>query len=144
MFNQLTLLGHLTRDIELRYTTTGSAIGNSAIAVTRKFTTNGERREETCFIDITFFGKQAEIAHQYLAKGSKVLLSGELKFEQWQDNAGNNRSKHKMLVKGMEMLGKPKQDGQQAQQSQANRPAQQAQQSQDDLYEYADDDTIPF
>lgn len=105
MFNKVVLVGNLTRDIELRYTTTGSAIGNSAIAVTRKFTTNGERREETCFIDITFFGKQAEIANQYLNKGSKLLVEGRLKFEQWTDSNGQNRNKHTVTVENMEMLG---------------------------------------
>ena len=110
MFNKIVLVGHLTRDIELRYTTSGSAIGNCGIAVTRKFTTNGEKREETCFIDISFFGKQAEIANQYLNKGSKVLIEGRLKFDQWTDSNGQNRSKHTVAVENMEMLG----DGQRA------------------------------
>lgn len=74
MFNKVILLGHLTRDVELRYTQGGTAIGNSAIAVTRKMTINNERREETCFIDIAFYGKTAEIANQYLKKGSKLLV----------------------------------------------------------------------
>ena len=82
MFNKIVLVGHLTRDIELRYTQGGAAIGGCGIAVTRKYTLNGEKREETCFIDITFFGKQAEIANQYLNKGSKVLIEGRLKFDQ--------------------------------------------------------------
>ena len=72
MFNKIVLVGNLTKDIELRYTQSGAAIGSSGIAVTRKFNVNGEKREETCFIDITFFGKQAEIANQYLNKGSKL------------------------------------------------------------------------
>ena len=105
MFNKVVLVGNLTRDIELRYTTNGAAIGNSAIAVTRRFTANGERREETCFIDITFFGKQAEIANQYLNKGSKLLIEGRLKLDQWTDNNGQNRSKHTISVENMEMLG---------------------------------------
>ncbi|QCD52905.1 single-stranded DNA-binding protein [Campylobacter sp. RM16192] len=105
MFNKVVLVGNLTRDIELRYTTAGAAIGNSSIAVTRKFTANGEKREETCFIDITFFGKQAEIANQYLSKGSKLLVEGRLKFDQWTDNNGQNRSKHSVSVENMEMLG---------------------------------------
>ena len=105
MFNRVVLVGNLTRDIELRYTTAGAAIGNSAIAVTRKFNVNGEKREETCFVDITFFGKQAEIANQYLSKGSKLLVEGRLKFDQWTDNNGQNRSKHTISVENMEMLG---------------------------------------
>ena len=104
MFNRVVLVGNLTRDIELRYTTAGAAIGNSAIAVTRKFNVNGEKREETCFIDITFFGKQAEIANQYLSKGSKLLVEGRLKFDQWTDNNGQNRSKHSVVVDKMIML----------------------------------------
>jgi len=111
MFNKVVLVGNLTRDIELRYTTAGAAIGNSAIAVTRKFNVNGEKREETCFIDITFFGKQAEIANQYLSKGSKLLVEGRLKFDQWTDNNGQNRSKHTISVENMEMLGGGQQQG---------------------------------
>lgn len=105
MFNKVVLVGNLTRDIELRYTTNGAAIGNCGIAVTRRFTTNGEKREETCFVDITFFGKQAEIANQYLSKGSKLLIEGRLKYDQWTDNNGQNRSKHTVVVENMEMLG---------------------------------------
>ncbi|WP_149710776.1 single-stranded DNA-binding protein [Campylobacter concisus] len=105
MFNRIVLVGHLTRDIELRYTQGGAAIGSSGIAVTRKFSVNNEKREETCFIDITFFGKQAEIANQYLSKGSKLLVEGRLKSDQWTDNNGQNRSKHTVAVENMTMLG---------------------------------------
>lgn len=73
MFNKVMLLGNLTRDIELRYTQGGTAIGNSAIAVTRKMTINNEKREETLFIDIAFYGKTAEIANQYLKKRLKAF-----------------------------------------------------------------------
>lgn len=108
MFNKVVLVGNLTRDIELRYLTTGSAVGSTAIAVTRKYNTqNGEKREETCFVDIVFFGRTAEIANQYLSKGSKLLVEGRLKFDQWIDNNGANRSKHSVVVENMEMLGGP-------------------------------------
>ena len=110
--NKIIMIGHLTRDIELRYTQSQMAIGKTAIAVTRKYTLNGEKREETCFIDITFFGKQAEIANQYLGKGSKLAVEGYLKFDQWTDNNGQNRSKHSIAVESMEMLGEPKQSNQ--------------------------------
>ncbi|EAI5490281.1 single-stranded DNA-binding protein [Campylobacter coli] len=105
MFNKVVLVGNLTRDIEMRYAQSGSAIGASAIAVTRRFTTNGEKREETCFIDISFYGRTAEVANQYLTKGSKVLIEGRLRFEQWNDQNGQNRSKHSIQVENMEMLG---------------------------------------
>lgn len=112
MFNKIILVGNLTKDIDLRYTQNGAAIGSSGIAVTRKYTLNGEKREETCFIDITFFGKQAEVSNQYLQKGSKLLVEGRLKFDQWTDSNGQNRSKHSVAVEVMEMLGEPKQNNQ--------------------------------
>lgn len=127
MFNRIVLVGNLTRDIELRYTQSGAAIGGSGIAVTRKFSVNGEKREETCFIDITFFGKQAEIANQYLGKGSKLLVEGRLKFDQWTDNNGQNRSKHSIAVESMEMLGDAKQNNQSYQQGVPKKPHQQKQ-----------------
>ena len=127
MFNKVVLVGNLTRDIELRYTTSGVAIGNSSIAVTRKITSNGERRDETCFIDISFFGKSAEIANQYLNKGSKLLIEGRLKFDQWTDNNGQNRSKHSIAVESMEMLGDAKQNNQGYQQGVPKKPQQQKQ-----------------
>jgi len=127
MFNKIVLVGHLTRDIELRYTQGGAAIGSCGIAVTRKYTLNGEKREETCFIDITFFGKQAEVSNQYLQKGSKLLVEGRLKFDQWQDSNGQNRSKHSVAVEVMEMLGDAKQNNQGYQQGVPKKPQQQKQ-----------------
>ena len=125
--NKVIMIGHLARDIELRYTQSQMAIGKTAIAVTRKYTLNGEKREETCFIDLTFFGKQAEIANQYLGKGSKLAIEGYLKFEQWQDNNGQNRSKHSIAVESMEMLGDAKQNNQSYQQGAPKKPQQQKQ-----------------
>ena len=125
--NKIIMIGHLVRDIELRYTQSQMAIGKTAIAVTRKYTLNGEKREETCFIDLTFFGKSAEIANQYLGKGSKLAVEGYLKFEQWQDNNGQNRSKHSIAVESMEMLGDAKQNNQSYQQGVPKKPQQQKQ-----------------
>ncbi len=104
MFNKVVLVGNLTRDIELRYTQSGSAIANAAIATSRKFTQNGERKEEVCFIDITFFGRSAEVANQYLRRGSKILVEGRLKFDQWVAQDGSKRSKHSVIVETMQML----------------------------------------
>ena len=147
--NKVIKIGHLVRDIELRYTQSQMAIGKTAIAVTRKYTLNGEKREETCFIDITFFGKQAEIANQYLGKGSKLAVEGYLKFEQWQDNNGQNRSKHSIAVESMEMLGDAKQNNQGYQQGTPKKPQQQKQPADDyeidvDADKYDNDETIPF
>ena len=104
MYNKVILVGNLTRDIELRYSQAGMGIANTAIATTRKFTSNGEKKEEVCFVDITFFARSAEIANQYLRKGSKILVEGRLNFEQWVDQNGQKRSKHSIVVETMQML----------------------------------------
>ncbi|PHQ65187.1 MAG: single-stranded DNA-binding protein [Sulfurimonas sp.] len=104
MFNKVILVGNLTRDIELRYTQGGMGIAKTAIATSRKFTANGEKKEEVCFVDITFFARSAEVANQYLRKGSKILVEGRLNFEQWADQNGQKRSKHSVTVETMQML----------------------------------------
>jgi len=104
MFNKIILVGNLTRDIELRYSQAGMGIAKTAIATSRKFTSNGEKKEEVCFVDITFFGRSAEVANQYLRKGSKILIEGRLNFEQWVDQNGQKRSKHSVIVETMQML----------------------------------------
>jgi single-strand DNA-binding protein len=114
MFNKIILVGNLTRDIELRYSAGGMGIAKTAIATSRKFTSNGEKKEEVCFIDITFFGRSAEVANQYLRKGSKILVEGRINFEQWVDQNGGKRSKHSVTVETMQMLDS-KGDNQQSQ-----------------------------
>jgi single-strand DNA-binding protein len=105
MYNKIVLVGNLTRDIELKYTQGGMAIAKSAIATSRKFKSNtGEQKEEVCFVDITFFSRSAEVANQYLHKGSKILVEGRLAFEQWLDQNGQKKSKHGVTVDVMQML----------------------------------------
>jgi len=105
MYNKVILVGNLTRDIELRHSQSGMAISKTAIATSRKFKSNtGEQKEEVCFVDITFFGRSAEVANQYLHKGSKILVEGRLIFEQWTDKNGLKRSKHGVSVDVMQML----------------------------------------
>jgi single-strand DNA-binding protein len=104
MFNKVILVGNLTRDIELRYSQSGMGIAKTGLATSRRFTSNGEKKEEVCFIDVTFFGRSAEIANQYLRKGSKILVEGRLNFEQWVDQNGGKRSKHSVTVENMQML----------------------------------------
>ncbi|PHS34415.1 MAG: single-stranded DNA-binding protein [Sulfurovum sp.] len=113
MYNKIILAGNLTRDIEVRYTQSGAAIGNTAIATTRKFKSQtGEQKEEVLFVDITFFGRTAEIANQYLRKGSKILVDGRLKLDQWTAQDGSKRSKHSVTVESMTMLGSKNDDAQ--------------------------------
>jgi len=106
MYNKVILQGNLTRDVEIRYTPSGTAVGNTGIAVNRRFkAANGEQREETLFIDLTLFGRTAEIAHQYLRKGRSVLVDGRLTLEQWTAQDGTKRSKHSVTVENLQMLG---------------------------------------
>ncbi len=105
MFNKVIVVGNLTRDLELRYAPSGTAIGNTGIASTRKFKGgDGQMKEEVLFVDITFFGRTAEVANQYLRKGSKVLVEGRLKLDSWTDQNGGKRSKHSITVENMTML----------------------------------------
>jgi len=105
MYNKVILVGNLTRDCELRYLPSGTALAKTAIATSRRFKNQmGEQKEEVCFVDITFFGRTAEIANQYLKKGSKVLVEGRLVLEQWTDQNGQRRSKHSVTVDNLQML----------------------------------------
>jgi len=135
MYNKIILVGNLTRDIELKYSQSGSAIANTAIATSRKFTSNGEKKEEVCFVDITFFGRSAEVANQYLHKGSKILVEGRLKFEQWDDKqSGQKRSKHSVTVESMQMLNS-KSDNQASQQQAPQQQQQGSYQAPQPTYE---------
>lgn len=105
MFNKIIMIGHLTKDIEIRYLNTGSALATSSIATNRKFKKqDGSLGEEICYVDFKIFGKPAETASQYLKKGSKVLIDGRLSFETWTDSSGGNRSKHSIMVENIQYL----------------------------------------
>ena len=105
MYNKVICVGNLTRDIELRYLPSGSAIAKSAIATSYEYKDqNGQKKSEVCFLDFNIFGRSAEIANQYLRKGSKVLLEGRLVFEQWTAQDGSTRSRHSLRVDTMKML----------------------------------------
>lgn len=105
MYNKVVMVGNLTRDIELRYMPNGAALAKGAIATSHRYKTQtGEQKDEVCFLDFNIFGRSAEVANQYLRKGSKVLLEGRLVFEQWTAQDGTNRSKHALRVDSMKML----------------------------------------
>ena len=127
--NKIILLGNLSRDIELKYTQSSLAIATTGIATNRKFkTASGEQKQEVMFVDLTFFGRSAEIANQYLRKGSKVLIEGRLVLDQWTDNAtGQKRSKHQVNVESMQMLDGKESNAETTvkQPQQNNQPAQQ-------------------
>jgi len=105
--NKVMLIGNLTRDIEMKYTPKGTAIADISIAVNRKWKDeSSNQKEETTFIDLTAFGKTAELAGQYLKKGNPCYFEGRLNLETWDDKAtGAKRSKMKVIVEAMQFLG---------------------------------------
>ena len=106
MYNKIMVIGNLTRDIEIKYLPNNTVLAKGAIATSHKYKTqSGEQKEEVCFLDFSIFGRIAEVANQYLHKGSKVMFDGRLKFDQWTDNqTGAKRSKHSLMVNEMKML----------------------------------------
>lgn len=110
-FNRVVLLGNLTRDIELRHTTGGTAVCDIGLAVNDKVKRGGDWVDEATFVDCTAFGRTAEVASEYLSKGSPVLLEGRLKYESWEGNDGQRRSKLKVIVERLQLLGSKPKDG---------------------------------
>jgi single-strand DNA-binding protein len=105
-FNKVLLLGNLTRDPEVRYTPKGSAVCDLGIAVNRSYTTDaGEKREEATFVDVTLWGRTAEVAGEYLRKGRPVFIEGRLQLDSWDDKqTGQKRSKLKVIGETMQLL----------------------------------------
>jgi single-strand DNA-binding protein len=104
-FNRVILLGNLTRDIELRYLASGMAVTDIGLAVNdRRKGQNGEWVEETTFVDITLWGRTAEIAGEYLTKGNPVMIEGRLKLDTWEKD-GKKNSKLKVVGEKMQLLG---------------------------------------
>ena len=105
-FNKVILMGNLTRDPELRYTPDGMAICNFGIAVNDSFRrgSEGDGKDDTMFIDVATFRKQAENCGQYLKKGRRVLIEGRLRLERWQAQDGANRSKHTVSANVVQFL----------------------------------------
>lgn len=104
-FNRVILLGNLTRDVEVKYLQSGTAVTEVGLAVNdRRKGQNGEWIDETTFVDITMWGRTAEIASEYLSKGSSVLIEGRLKLDTW-ETEGQKRSKLRVVCEKMQMLG---------------------------------------
>lgn len=104
-FNKVILLGNLTRDPETRVTANGNTICKLGMAVSRVYSTrDGERREETTFVDIDAFGKQAEVITKYMRKGRPLMVEGRLKLDQWETNEGQKRSKLGVVLENFQFL----------------------------------------
>ncbi len=125
-FNKWIGIGNLTRDPEIRFTTSGTRVADFGFAVNRKTDT----REETLFVDCVVWGKQAETIAEYLSKGSPLFIEGRLQLDQWESKSGEKRSKIRVVVERFQFLGG--RDDAKAPPPAVN-PA-----------DFQDDDTIPF
>ena len=105
--NKVLLLGNVTRDPEVRYTPKGSAVCDLGIAVNRAYTTDsGEKREEVTFVDVTLWGRTAEVASEYLKKGRPVFVEGRLQMDTWDDKqTGQKRTRLRVVADNMQLLG---------------------------------------
>jgi single-strand DNA-binding protein len=103
-FNRVILVGNLTRDPELRYIPSGMAVSDIGLAINDKYKKNDQWVEDVIFVDVTLWGRTAEIANEYLSKGSSVLIEGRLKFDRWEKD-GQKHSKLRVTGERMQMLG---------------------------------------
>ena len=144
MYNRVILVGNLSRDVELKYTTSGTAIGQFGIATNRTYkdASTGETKQEVMFIDVKVFRKSAEVAKQYLAKGRRVLVEGRLVFEQWVDSTGQKRSKHSIVAEKLQFMdSKTQSEGE----FDSSKPQMQSQTKQNEVSSIdIDEEDIPF
>ncbi|MEY2548942.1 MAG: single-strand DNA-binding protein [Verrucomicrobiota bacterium] len=145
-FNKVILLGNLTRDPEVRYTPKGTAVTDLGLAVNRTYTAdNGEKREEVTFVDVTFWGRTAEVAGEYLKKGRPVFVEGRLQLDSWDDKtSGQKRTKLKVIGENMQMLGAPRGGGAEEGGSSAPRSSSRPAPPPKAAPSAPDDDEIPF
>ena len=147
-FNRVILIGNLTRDPELRYIPSGTAVTDIGLAINdiRKGP-NGEKIEETTFVDVTLWGRNAEIASEYLSKGAPTLIEGRLKLDSWETD-GQKRSKLKVIGEKLQLLG-GRNDSQRGggggySQPPARQAPQQLQRDHDPYYDAGGSDDVPF
>lgn len=139
--NTVILSGNLTRDVETRFTAGGAAVGSFGIASTHKWKDqSGELKEEVTFVDVTAFGKQAETVSQYFKKGSKILITGRLKLDQWDDKQTNQkRSKLGIVLEKFEFMSGKTQGGE----NDAPKQTPKASETQTEE-QAAESDSLPF
>jgi single-strand DNA-binding protein len=124
-YNKVILMGNLTRDPEVKYTSGGTAIAKLGMAINRTWTNKeGQKQEETTFVDVDAFGRQAEVIGQYLKKGRPVMIEGRLKLDQWDDKqTGQKRSKLGVTLEGFQFLDSRGEGGDGGQGYQSDAPA---------------------
>ncbi len=110
--NKVFLMGNLTRDPELRYMQNGKALVSFGMAASRTWTSpEGEKKEDVCFVDISMFGKRAEIISEYFSKGSPIFIEGRLQFRQWESKEGQKRNALRVVAEDFQFIGQTKKQG---------------------------------
>lgn len=147
--NKVILIGNVTRDPEVKFTPKGTAMAEVGLAINRTFTQDGTKKEETAFLDVTLWGRLAEVAGEYAKKGSSLYVEGRLHVDTWEDKqSGQKRSKLKITGENIQLLGSksPGQAGGEqpaaraSQPRDSNSPCRAGRQTASD----ADGDDIPF
>jgi single-strand DNA-binding protein len=110
-FNKVILMGNLTKDPEIRYAPSGTAVASFRMAINHRYKQGEEFKEEVCFIDVVVFGKQAESCGQYLNKGNGVIVEGRLQERRWETEEGQKRSKHEVVAQSVRFLPKRQEVG---------------------------------
>jgi len=105
--NKVFLIGRLTRDPELRYTSTGQAVTTLGLAINREYTSKGEKKEETCYVNLVAWGKKAEVIAEFLKKGNLVFVEGRLNYRTWESEDSEKRSTLEVTVENFQFLEKP-------------------------------------
>jgi single-strand DNA-binding protein len=108
--NKVLLIGRLTRDPELKHIPSGAAVAEFGLAVNRTYTQDGERKEDTCFLEVSAWGRTAEVVQNYLHKGSQVFVEGYLVFDEWQTQEGQKRSKIRVRALNVQFLDSARSD----------------------------------
>ena len=142
-FNKVLLLGNLTRDPQLSYLPSQTAVVEFGIAVNRRWTgQNGDQREETCFVDCRAFGRNAENINKYCKKGDPLFVEGRLTYDTWTAQDGTKRSKHRVTVQGFQFLSRS--GGSSAAPARAASGTPSAAPPPEDENQAGPDDDIPF
>jgi single-strand DNA-binding protein len=110
-YNRVILVGNLTRDVEIRYISTGTAVTDVGLAVNEKTKKDGVWEDTVTFVDVTLWGRTAEVAAEFLRKGSPILIEGKLRLESWEAQDGTKRNKLKVVADRMQMLGRANGNG---------------------------------
>lgn len=146
-FNRVILMGNLTRDPEVRYAPSGTAVADLRMAISRKYkTADGQTKDEVCYVSVTAWGRQAETSAEYLSKGSPVMIEGRLKYDEWEKDGQKNNRLSVVAERVQFLSGGPRSGEPRAPKTEPSGPAagDGPAESASPAAETGDDDNLPF